>query len=330
MFDSFLSVFSLKHKLYKNLKLKHYNSINLDNSDSIAMDDVFPFHKIQHALCRPPLSENNSVTGRNISLNPHAKDKDTINYIGQDTQTHKPIYLSSFTEELAEVFNPIFPDAIISETPCLLDLSEISGFLKSKSVLSDYRTIDDFIQKTRPHFVNEVSTDRLEEMLSWHEFRLLNSPETTSDKFAIYGWSSKIFIENEGGSHHTAAAHYLAKKLNQCVPLQSKISINLISESALQDFDSKYAAFAIHEDALIDMGQDLNLSGLEYQLVFFREREFDFIFFKKNSENARIIALFNNLHTSLNDALKTALEVQSKNESLQMIMSSNLTENSNI
>lgn len=322
MFDGFLAIFSLKHNFYKNFNLKSYSSINLDNSDSIKMYDVFPFHKIQHALCISPLPEHNSVTGRNISLNPHVNDTDTLNRVGQDTQTHKPIYLSPFAEELAKVFNPIFPDAIISETPCLLDLSEISGFSNSKSVLSDYRTIDDFIQKTRPHYVNEVSTDRLEEMLSWHEFRLLNSPETTSDKFAIYGWSSKIFIENEGGSHHTAAAHYLAKKLNQCVPLQSKIDINLISKSAFQNFDSKYAAFAIHEDALIDFGQDLNLSGLEYQLVFFREREFNFIFFKKNSENARIIALFNNLHTSLNDALNTALEVQSKNESLLMIMSS--------
>lgn len=78
-----------------------------------------------------------------------------------------------------------------------------------------------------------------------------------------------------------AAAHYLAKKLSQCVPIQGKVSLNLISNKALQNFDSKYAAFVVPDDALIDMGNDLSESGLEYQLVFFREREVNFIFFKR-------------------------------------------------
>lgn len=329
MFDTLLAPFSSKHQLYKNLKLKSYGAINLTNYDSIAMSDVFPFNQIQQSLCKPVISNINFVPGKNLFFNPHAKDSDTINYIGQDTETHKPIYLSSFTEELAEVFNPIFPDAIHLETPCLIDLSEINGFLHSKSDLSLYRTIEEFVLKACPSYVNDVSIDKLEEMLSWPEFRLLNSPETTTDQFAIYGWSPKIFVQNAGGSHHMGASHYLAKKLNQCVPIQGKVSINLISKSAFEIFDSKYAAFAIHQDALIDLSKDLAQSGLEYQLAFFRERDIDLIFFKKTAENARIIALLNKLHTSLNDALKTALEVQSKNESLLMIMSSNLMETSN-
>ncbi|MBF6956845.1 DUF6685 family protein, partial [Acinetobacter baumannii] len=141
-------------------------------------------------------------------------------------------------------------------------------------------------------------------------------PDTTTDQFFIYGWSPKIFVQNAGGSHHMAAAHYLAKKLSQCVPIQGKVSLNLISNKALQNFDSKYAAFAVTHDVLIDMGNDLSESGLEYQLVFFREREVNFIFFKKNDQNARIISLFNNLHASLNGALKTAVQAQLKNEAL--------------
>ena len=51
MLDTLLSVFSPKHKLYKNLKLKPFIDTRLVNSDSIAMTDVFPFHQIKDSLC---------------------------------------------------------------------------------------------------------------------------------------------------------------------------------------------------------------------------------------------------------------------------------------
>lgn len=361
MLDTLLSVFSPKHKLYKNLKLKPFINTRLVNSDSIAMTDVFPFHQIKDSLCKTGISPTNFVPGKNIVLNPHAKDNngeftvlqstkgegdkssdvktvslsasnsqdnDSISYLGQDTQNHKPFYISTFAEELAEVFNPIFVETIHLETPCLLDLSEIGGFLNSKSDLSQYRTIDDFVQNACPDYINDVSMENLDRMLLWPEIRLVNSPETTTDSFAIFGWCPKIFVQNAGGSHHMAAAHYLAKKLSQCVPIQGKVSINLISNTALQNFDSKYAAFAVPHDALIDMGNDLSESGLEYQLVFFREREVDFIFFKKNDQNARVISLFNNLHASLNSALKSAVHVQFNNEALLTIMSDNVSDTS--
>lgn len=351
MLDTLLSVFSPKHKLYKNLKLKPFINTRLVNSDSIAMTDVFPFHQIKDSLCKTGISPTNFVPGKNIVLNPHAKDNNgeftllistkgeggktsdvkTVSLSasnGQDTQNHKPFYISTFAEELAKVFNPIFAETIHLETPCLLDLSEIGGFLNSKSDLSQYRSIDDFIQNARPDYVNQVSSEKLEEMLSWPEIRLLNSPDTTTDQFFIYGWSPKIFVQNAGGSHHMAAAHYLAKKMSQCVPIQGKVSLNLISNKALQNFDSKYAAFAVPHDALIDMENDLSESGLEYQLVFFREREVDFIFFKKNDQNARVISLFNNLHASLNSALKSAVHVQFNNEALLTIMSANVSDTS--
>lgn len=328
MLDTLLSVFSAKHKLYKNLKLKPFIDTRLVNSDSIAMTDVFPFHQIKDSLCMTGISPTNFVPGKNIVLNPHAKDNDSISYLGQDTQNHKPFYISPFAEELAEVFNPIFSETIHLETPCLLDLSEIGGFSNSKSDLSQYRSIDDFVKNACPDYISDVSMENLDRMLLWPEIRLLNSPDTTTDHFFIYGWSPKIFVQNAGGSHHMAAAHYLAKKLSQCVPIQGKVSLNLISNKALQNFDSKYAAFAVPDDALIDMGNDLSESGLEYQLVFFREREVNFIFFKKNDQNARVISLFNNLHASLNGALKTAVQAQFKNEALLTIMSANLSDTS--
>lgn len=108
-----------------------------------------------------------------------------------------------------------------------------------------------------------------------------------------------------------AVAHYLAKKLSQCVPIQGKVSLNLISNKALQNFDSKYAAFAVTHDALIDMGNDLSESGLEYQLVFSVNVKL-ILSSSKNDQNARIISLFNNLHASLNGALKTAVQAQLK------------------
>ena len=158
MLDTLLSVFSAKHKLYKNLKLKPFIDTRLVNSDSIAMTDVFPFHQIKDSLCMTGISPTNFVPGKNIVLNPHAKDNDSISYLGQDTQNHKPFYISTFAEELAEVFNPIFSETIHLETPCLLDLSEIGGFSNSKSDLSQYRSIDDFVKNACPDYINLSST----------------------------------------------------------------------------------------------------------------------------------------------------------------------------
>ncbi|WP_227644800.1 DUF6685 family protein, partial [Klebsiella pneumoniae] len=85
-------------------------------------------------------------------------------------------YISTFAEELAEVFNPIFSEIIHLETPCLLDLSEIGGFSNSKSDLSQYRSIDDFVKNACPDYISDVSMENLERMLLWPEIRLLNSP----------------------------------------------------------------------------------------------------------------------------------------------------------
>lgn len=61
MLDTLLSVFSAKHKLYKNLKLKPFIDTRLVNSDSIAMTDVFPFHQIKDSLCMTGISPTNFV-----------------------------------------------------------------------------------------------------------------------------------------------------------------------------------------------------------------------------------------------------------------------------
>lgn len=120
------------------------------------------------------------------------------------------------------------------------DIRDIEGLSSSKSKLEIYPTLDDFAVRGTTEFLDDISEENLNKMLGYSEMRIINN-SNTSDHFIQHQWDGRIFLMNDGGSHHFAAARYIAKKLKKEVAITGRLeryTFNqpLITE-LLEDFD---------------------------------------------------------------------------------------------
>ncbi len=102
------------------------------------------------------------------------------------------------------------------------DIRDIEGLSSSKSKLEKYPTLDDFAVRGTTEFLDDISEENLNKMLDYSEMRIINNPNT-SDHFIQHQWDGRIFLVNSGGSHHFAAARYIAKKLKKEVAITGRL-----------------------------------------------------------------------------------------------------------
>lgn len=100
------------------------------------------------------------------------------------------------------------------------DIREVQGFFASKSDLAGLQSIDEMVAKSCPEFIQDMSLDGLAKNLAHDEIRIIHGG---ADHFERYGWDGRVFLANEGGSHHFAAAQYMAIQLGVPVPLSGKL-----------------------------------------------------------------------------------------------------------
>ncbi|GIC75620.1 DUF6685 family protein [Moritella sp. F3] len=113
----------------------------------------------------------------------------------------------------------IITSNIIDSFSC--DIRDIEGLSASKSNLNEFKTLDEFAQKRTKDYISEITKDRLNENLAHRGIRILRGFQ--SDYLAIHEWDPRLFYINCDGSHHLAAARYIAKKLDHSVPINGKL-----------------------------------------------------------------------------------------------------------
>lgn len=133
-----------------------------------------------------------------------------------------------------------------------LDLRNIEGFSSSKSDLHEYTNIEDFAQRRCPDWISDVSHESLRKLLAHDEIRVLHSQHHT-DHFSQYGWDGRVFLSNAGGSHHTAAAQYVANRLQADVPMSAPLRMYLLNAAAVNALAARYEVFAVPDDALFQV-----------------------------------------------------------------------------
>jgi hypothetical protein len=143
---------------------------------------------------------------------------------------------TSFSAHRSE-FESIGVCEVVEDWSC--DITDVQGLTSSKSTLTDFDDMDEWVKAKSPEMVDEVSLDKLAENLAHDQVRIINSPGT--DYFFRFGWDERLFLKNDGGSHHFAAARYIAARLSRPVPLRGRLytyRLNASSvESLLHDFD---------------------------------------------------------------------------------------------
>jgi hypothetical protein len=117
---------------------------------------------------------------------------------------------------------------VIPEWTC--DISDIDGFAFSKSDLNKFPHTDVMVESNSPEMIDQITHEKLAENLAHRKIGIIHSPDTT-DHFARYLWDGRLWLINNDGSHHTAAAKYIATKLGQKVSLKSKLYVYSLNAS---------------------------------------------------------------------------------------------------
>ena len=130
------------------------------------------------------------------------------------------------------------------------DIQDVTGLSSSKSNLESFTSLDSLVGKNSRELIDETTEESLQKNLAHGGIRILHQ-ESTSDHFARYRWDGRTLLMNSDGSHHFAAARYIASRINRRVPLGGRLctySINpLALDTLLRDFDM----YAISDDAAI-------------------------------------------------------------------------------
>lgn len=133
------------------------------------------------------------------------------------------------------------------------DIQDVTGLSSSKSNLEKFTSLDSMVETNSREMIDEITEDKLHKNLAHGEIRILHR-ESTSDHFARYRWDGRTLLMNSGGSHHFAAARYIASRINRRVPLHGRLHTYSISPLALGALLRDFDMYAISDDATISNG----------------------------------------------------------------------------
>lgn len=132
-----------------------------------------------------------------------------------------------------------------------VDLAAIDGFGASKSNLYTFASTDEMVETNSRDMICDISPEGLAKNLAHSEIRIIHGP-AASDHFTRYLWDGRLWLQNNGGSHHTAAAKYIATRLGRPVTLTGQLRTYSLNEFAIASLRRDFEMFVINdEDPLV-------------------------------------------------------------------------------
>jgi hypothetical protein len=125
------------------------------------------------------------------------------------------------------------------------DLQDIHGFAASKSKLEIFSSTDEMVQTNSPEMIQDISAAGLRQNLAHDEIRLLRDVPT--DWLEVHQWDRRMYVVNDGGSHHLAAAKYIAARIEAPVPLIAPLRYYSFDEAAVALLRATYDVYLVKE-----------------------------------------------------------------------------------
>lgn len=147
---------------------------------------------------------------------------------------------SSFNSELLQIFKNLLSSEIIPDWKC--EIQTITNVSCSKSCLSDFTNLNDLVRQNSQELISEFTLENLARNMNHYDSKIFHE---TTQTVSCELWSRTFTWHNTGGSHHFAAARYIANKLDEEVGLTAKLEITYIDEQKFYDLFSKYEIFLI-------------------------------------------------------------------------------------
>lgn len=128
------------------------------------------------------------------------------------------------------------------------DIQDVVGLSASKSELKEFSSLDDMVEANSRPMIEPVTAEKLDRNMAWPEIRILHRDQT-SDHLACFRWDRRIFLMNSGGSHHFAAARYIASRIDRRVPIRGRLKVYGLDNGAVSSLTNDFEIFALPCDA---------------------------------------------------------------------------------
>lgn len=135
---------------------------------------------------------------------------------------------------------------VVDDWKC--DLQDLHGFSDSKSDLRVFVSTDDMVVANSQYLIEDVSLAGLQTNLAHDEIRVTGA-HPGSDWLQVHQWDGRMFVVNDGGSHHLAAAKYIAARIQAPVTLTAPLHYYSIDPDAVAALRAEYDIYAVSHEA---------------------------------------------------------------------------------
>lgn len=130
------------------------------------------------------------------------------------------------------------------------DIQDVVGLAASKSDLQRFADLDALAEMSAPDLIREISEAALHRSLGHSGVRIqigaqIGNRTGADDFFACHAWDGRLFLVNSDGSHHFAAARYIAARLGRAVPMTGALHSYHIQPEAVARLRRDYATYAV-------------------------------------------------------------------------------------
>ncbi|ERF78983.1 DUF6685 family protein [Gallibacterium anatis] len=174
----------------------------------------------------------------------------------------------------------------------------------SKSLLSQLSSLDELVEQDSRDLIPEITETMLHKNMQHRESKIFHTDNST---ISCELWSGSFTWENCGGSHHFAAARYIAKKLEQDINLTGILHLVMLNKELFRTLFSKYHLFLITLDT--DENLLLNKTLENLKIPFMNTKIEDSFSINSDENNLRLLAFRND---SLESELVADIFRQSK------------------
>lgn len=146
------------------------------------------------------------------------------------------------------------------------DIKDVDGLSSSKSPLHDFASMEQFALACCAKEIGPGTPEQFSVAIAHKGIRHIhNSGFKQLYCFYRHAWDERLFMPNEDGSHHFAAAQHLARKFGIDYELQAPLRTVRLNVSALNDLERRFHMYVISDDALGAMRSAVTVGyGVEY------------------------------------------------------------------
>lgn len=151
---------------------------------------------------------------------------------------------SSFTAACPSL-GRLVTQVVIKNWKC--DLQDLHGFAASKSKLKTFVSTDEMVETNSSDMIENVSAEGLRKNLAHDQIRVIGANAGT-DWLQVHQWAGRMYLVNDGGSHHLAAAKYIAARIGTPVTMTAPLHYYKVDAGAVAALRAEYDVYLVNNE----------------------------------------------------------------------------------